>query len=587
MDSPVSRFAATSTDSSWAQSYSAGKLNIVLSLEGNIEEIELTSLGKETLEKLQREFFAIDKKSLENLKKVTGDVAKTVPAEITLSLVLATIVGDILYIVTADLGYAVLKRGKSISVIAEGKKGEILGFSGKIQPQDTVLLGTADLFKTISPADIGKALYLSTPDEIGENLAPFLHEKAKGTEAGITWKIPGQLLQEAQEDTEDMYKVDEKQKSTKPSALNEVKSRALNLLRFVPTPKKLNKKHIIVIAAAVLVIFLVGSIFIEQNSKKQNEELSRAQELIDQNKPKYEDALALMFINKSLAVDDLTDVKDTIEKGSKKISSNSKAGKKLQEFLNEINSALGGEGGTSQVALFFDSKGKEVENVSVISTKGEIISLGTNNKGGILSSSGSLEETFDADSADGITADEKNIFILSENSVVQIPRSSLKPKSIIDSDNNPISIDTFGGNIYLLSKDDKAVYRYRANNFSQESYLSKDVKLENPVSMAIDSSIYVIDGGKIRKFTRGLEDNFSIKNGISFSDSSKIFTDIDYTNLYILDPDKKVAYIIDKTGNPVSEFSLKGLKNITSIAASEKDNKIYVVSDGNIYSISF
>jgi hypothetical protein len=213
--------------------------------------------------------------------------------------------------------------------------------------------------------------------------------------------------------------------------------------------------------------------------------------------------------------------------------------------------------------------------------------VGGDKKGGILSSSGSVEKTFDTDNFQGITADENNIFVLSGNNVIQIPRNSLKPKTIIKSDNSPVSIDTFGGNIYLLSKDDKTVYRYRPNSFSEESYLSKDVKLENPASMAIDASIYIIDNGKIRKFTRGAEDNFSVKNGTSFSGSSKIFTDIDYTNLYIVDTEIKKAFVIDKTGNPVSEFSLKGLKNIVSIAANEKDKKIYITADGNIYSISF
>lgn len=577
MDSPVSKFVATSTDTSWAQSYSAGKLNIVLSLEGNVEGVEITSLGKDTLEKLQREFFVIDQKNLESLKKLIGEVAKTVPSEITLSLVLATAVDDILYVVIAEPGYAVLKRGKTTSVIAQGKKGEILGFSGRLQPQDTILIGTADLFKTISPSDIGQALHLPTPDEVSENLAPYLHEKAKGTEAGIIWKVPGLLIKEAETETQEIGQIEEKQKSYLSSFLTEVIAGIL----------KMDRKYLIITAVVILVVFLIGSIFIEKNSRKQNEELKATQELIDQNKPKYEDSIALMSINKSLALDDLTDVKNAIEEGSKKFPANSAAGKKLQEFLNEINNALGGEGGTSEISLFYNSSDKGVKNVSAVSTKGKIISVVGDGKGGTVSSGGDIEETFDIGDAKGLTVDKDNIFVLSEKKVLKISRGNFKTDSIIDTDNSPISVDTFGGNIYLLSKNDKTIYRYRPNNFSEEKYLSPDIELSNPSSMAIDSSVYVIDSGKIRKFTRGNEDNFSIKKEGNFSMSSKIFTDIDYANLYVVDPDKKAVYVINKTGNQLNEFSLKGLKELTSIAANEKDKKIYVAANGNIYSISF
>ncbi len=188
--------------------------------------------------------------------------------------------------------------------------------------------------------------------------------------------------------------------------------------------------------------------------------------------------------------------------------------------------------------------------------------------------------------AKGVTEDEKYIYILSGNSVTQITKTDGKSSTIIENQNNPISIDTFGGNIYLLSGTDKTIYKYRPANYNKESYFTKNTALVNANSISIDASIYVVSGGKILKFTRGAPDTFSY-SGKPLSSISQVYTDVYYTNLYILDPDKKTATVLSKTGSVVSEVSLKGMKNITSIAADESSKKMYIAADNKIYEVSF
>ena len=110
--------------------------------------------------------------------------------------------------------------------------------------------------------------------------------------------------------------------------------------------------------------------------------------------------------------------------------------------------------------------------------------------------------------------------------------------------------------------------------------------MTNPSSLAIDSSVYIVDNGGVKKYTRGNEDTFSFK-GKTLSSSSQIYTDEEYSNVYIVDPEKKIATITDKSGNVASEISLTGMKKITSVTADEKNKKLYIASDGNIYSIDF
>ena len=55
--------------------------------------------------------------------------------------------------------------------------------------------------------------------------------------------------------------------------------------------------------------------------------------------------------------------------------------------------------------------------------------------------------------------------------------------------------------------------------------------------MTIDASVWILDSGKVRKFTKGKEDSFTV-SGLTkdIGPSSQITTGIDYSNIYILDP---------------------------------------------------
>ncbi|MFI5265265.1 MAG: hypothetical protein ACHQT7_00790 [Candidatus Levyibacteriota bacterium] len=590
--SPVSKIVATATASSWAQAYSAGKLHLCLSLDGETNE-NVTSLGKDVLEKIQREFFALDEKNLETLKNVVAVVIKTIPPEATLSLVLTTIVEDVLYIIIANSGSVLLKRGEDITVIGNGEKDAVIGFSGKVEPADILLAATSGLLKTISYENLGKAFKNTAPHEIGESLAPFLHEHASGTEAALVWKmigskkaLPEEELQDAEHpnDTLELEEEPEKKRSLK---IPDVSSYARRIK--IPTIT-LGKRQLIIVAAVLLGIALLSSLLFEKIIGQSNIENAAVSSFLTPEKQKYDDAIALMSLNKSLAVDELSQVKTETEAEKNKFPAGSHAAATIDTFLALVNQALGGQAsvGNSQIKVFFDAtKNSDISNVSVITDKGGQITVAGKTKGGFLKSDGSVDSAFDTGgNVTGITQDDKNAYLLEDSVVLQVARSGGKPSSIIDKQASPISIDTFGGNIYLLSKTDKTIYKYVPASFDKASYFTKDTALANPSSVAIDSSIYVVDNGKIIKFTRGASDSFSYA-GKPLSSNAQVYTDTDYTNLYVLDPDKKTATVLSKTGGLVTEVNLKGMKNITSIAADETGKKMYICADNKIYSISF
>src|SRR5258708_33131852 len=66
----IAKMVATVSPTSWSQAYNAGKLFAVISLtsEAQAEENTLNLLGKEALENLEAEYFALETKDLEGIK---------------------------------------------------------------------------------------------------------------------------------------------------------------------------------------------------------------------------------------------------------------------------------------------------------------------------------------------------------------------------------------------------------------------------------------------------------------------------------------------------------------------------------------
>lgn len=594
--SPVSKVVATATPTAWAQAYSAGKLHLVVNLEGESEE-SIASLGKDILERLQREFFALDEKNLSDLKKVIETVISEVKHTVTLSLVLTTIVEDVLYIVIYNSGSVLLKREGKIVVVGNGDAGKVSGFSGNLNPNDLVLVATEGLLKTVSSENIEKSLSAGTPHEVSESLAPFLHSSESGTEAGLVWSMIGSRkpLETTEEDTahpndtlelDDNPQEEKAQESSRMPAIkdlaNKISIPSINLM-------SISRKQLITIAVIALVLILGGSILFESSHREDKKQSQEVQKIIDANKQKYDDAVSLMSLNKTLAIEELQDVKTNVESKKSQFPEGSNAAKTLDAFLSQVESALGGNVQTkSKITMLFDaSKNSDIPTVSFITAKGgEIVVIGSK-KGGLLNSDGTVASTFNgADNIEGLTADEKNVYVLTDGTVSKITKDKGAATTIIQKQPGPISIDTFAGNIYLLSSADKTVYKYVPTAFAKASYFASDTTLASPSSLTIDASIYVVSNGKILKFTRGAADNFSYTGG-KLSPGSQIYTDIDYLNLYVLDPSNQKIIILDKSGNLVSNVNLKGMKNITSIAADEKIKKIYVVSDNKIYSIDY
>ena len=83
------KIVASPTISSWSQAYNAGKLFAVVSLEKAANEEDtngsLATLGKNILEKLEQNFFTLEKKDLVSIKSAIEESLKIIPEDVLYS----------------------------------------------------------------------------------------------------------------------------------------------------------------------------------------------------------------------------------------------------------------------------------------------------------------------------------------------------------------------------------------------------------------------------------------------------------------------------------------------------------------------
>ena len=192
----LSKIVANPGEGTWSQAYSTLNLYIVLSVKSEKPEVGIVTEGKELFEKIQREYFSLDQKNLKNIKEAVDQALATLEDKSRISVILATIINNVLYLVITSQGKVILKRGGKVGTVAEGEVGQTFAFSGEISPNDIIILETGDFAEKIPVSKLAELLDSLEVAEISENLAPLIHENPLGTEAAIILQYKTLVSQE-------------------------------------------------------------------------------------------------------------------------------------------------------------------------------------------------------------------------------------------------------------------------------------------------------------------------------------------------------------------------------------------------------
>lgn len=364
IEAAVAKIAGTPSEFAWAQAYNAGKLYAVISLqrsapaketEGEEGEEEkeigesLAAIGKETLERLQKEFFSLEVKDLTSIKGAVERATADISPLIKVSLAVGSITKNVLYVFTAGGGEVIIRRGEKFGVILENQEGQIKSGSGFVEPGDIIFF-TTDKFKEIVPHET-LASRGATEDilEISEAITPLVHEDAEKSGAAACLILSISSVPESEEEPviEDETPEDPKDESTKESRSRKALFStgfsfvAPVLGRLNPKNIKTNRQKKAILAAAVsLFLILVLSIMLSIRNSKNAKTRELFESVYTEASQKYDEGKSLKDLNEELALDNFHQAQKILNDNKDKFKEDSEEKERINALLSNISQEM-------------------------------------------------------------------------------------------------------------------------------------------------------------------------------------------------------------------------------------------------------
>ncbi len=612
----IAKLAANATSTAWSQAYSTLNFYVVLSVSIDEEgDKPVAQIGKELLERLQREYFSLDEKTIESIKKAVENTVNTVEKSARYSLVLVTNNENTLYIITAEEGIVSIKRNEKLGIVAEGHPDKVLSFTGPLQHNDIILIQTDAFAHKLSPLILNPHLQTDNLTEISEGIAPLLHDNPTGAEAIVLLQyinpenISNTVEEQPDEDNvteENLPDADDYSDESITELLSDEKphekkfpipiggipdliSKVITRIRAI----KNKKRFVIGISIIVLLLFLIGSILIRTQQEKAADNTQAISQALQSAQTEYDEGEAIEPLNRPLALDKYTKAKDLLTQTKAKYPNDNNLGEvnallaKVDSKLSQLSSGKRVENG-QEITSAQDLKLDQIQTVTI--KGGSLMVTDKANKLVTIDSSGEVDETYDLDTTTimDITADSDSAYVLSNSGVIRVNLSNGNNTELFKIDKARTAIDVFGSNIYLLNSANKTVEKYSPSAYKVTEYL--DSPLQNtPVSMGIDGSIYtVIDNGKVQKFTRGVDDTYNVTGTQgNISKNSLVYSAQDYTYVYILDRTNQRVLITSKNGEVKQEYSWDIIGKAVDFSADEASKTIYIATPEALHSFTF
>lgn len=375
-------------------------------------------------------------------------------------------------------------------------------------------------------------------------------------------------------------------------------------------PLKINllkKNRFLAVAFALILMLAIGSFLLTDYRKKEEAKLKFYENALGQAREKMDQAEILLINNEPEAKDLLMEAKNIalgVKNSYPKLNNNATAiFDKIQNQLDIADHVSRIDNPKVAIDLSqtekpadaaeiikinknyytFDKSGNSIYKIDFIDKK--ISAVQTENSGiEKLKLSTALNKT------------EEIVFVQDSNKIAVLDTNKEK-LNILDSgllDNLPNikDISSFGNYIYILDPASNQIYKSQrtSEGFSKTEPWMKDreISLESAISIAIDGSIYILKSdGVVEKYLTGNKKPFSIeKLSEPIADRSKIYTEPDLKNIYIIDPKKNRIILFNKgKGSLKKQYTSNDFNNLKNVVVDEKKNKMYVLNGEKIFEV--
>ncbi|MBL8030320.1 MAG: hypothetical protein JNN11_03665 [Candidatus Doudnabacteria bacterium] len=164
--------------------------------------------------------------------------------------------------------------------------------------------------------------------------------------------------------------------------------------------------------------------------------------------------------------------------------------------------------------------------------------------------------------------------------------SSVPPKDTIAG----LAFYPTNNRIYLIDRQKSQIISFQINqNTLQKPVVSiSEPGLSAAEDLAIDSSIYVLKPTGIVKFSAGKLAAFEMPFLFdSYTGGGKIYTQVGWKNLYLLDIAKKRLLIMDKQGNMINMLVSDKFTDLKDFVIDEENKTIYLLNGTELLKVNF
>lgn len=371
----------------------------------------------------------------------------------------------------------------------------------------------------------------------------------------------------------------------------------------VVNEKKSKTKKILLILLGVLLLLLAAKLYFQKNEEQkvfEEETASTFEEQIIQKQNQIDSSL--LYNNEIKAkeiIEELRNLMNSLnDKDKNKIKNYSDLEKKLEEQINQIQkmikisepnelanfSIINGNANTKSVIL--SDKANKI--YAIDSENKSIYSLNLNDN--II---GKLSENELIQGENPISADDinNNSYFLTDNQIITIDSEEKISFTKINIDNRDAikSFDIYNNRPYLVNSEKNQIIRYskNGNEFSSPTEWLKDNSNINPIGLAIDFSIYILNqDGQVFKYLEGKKEEFQTDAIDPILETSEIIRLSD-NYIFIIDKNQKrlIIYTREK-GTFVNQYSSDKFNDLRDLAIDEEQKKAYLLNGNIIYEIN-
>lgn len=148
-------------------------------------------------------------------------------------------------------------------------------------------------------------------------------------------------------------------------------------------------------------------------------------------------------------------------------------------------------------------------------------------------------------------------------------------------------IAVYNGRLYVLDSSDNQIFKHGPAELGYTigiPWIKDGTDIKKAVSFAIDGSVYVTTSdGNIIKMENGQKTDFPFMVDPALSSPGKMWTSVDSSYLYILEPAGKRLVVFDKAGKLKAQYVSDMFSDLHDFFVAEKDKKIYFLSGNQVF----